>query len=359
MKNGRSLMEQAQELERQRNAKRDYLLDTRNLEMGFVEAGAYQMMMRNDSKNVSTLLDVGEIAHRQIGSALGIPAKYYDKMRAENPELLAQNVNSWFTMTPQKRMVRTLDGNARAFLSERYRRIDNAEIAEAVLPILAEMPDVRIESCEITESKMYLKAVNPRLTAEVVPGDIVQSGILITNSEVGMGSMSIQPLVYRLVCTNGMVVNDARTRKYHVGRGNEAAEDYTLYSSETLAADDRALLLKVRDTVRSVVDQTRFERVIEMMREAKEAKITSTDIPQMVELTAADYGLNKAEGSGVLDHLIRGGDLSLYGLSNAITRAAQDVESYDRSTELESIGYTVLGMSRSDWQRLNAAVVAA
>ena len=197
------------------------------------------------------------------------------------------------------------------------------------------------------------------LTAEVVPGDIVQSGILITNSEVGMGSMSIQPLVYRLVCTNGMVVNDARTRKYHVGRGNEAAEDYTLYSSETLAADDRALLLKVRDTVRAVVDQTRFERVIEMMREAKEAKITSTDIPQMVELAAADYGLNKAEGSGVLDHLIRGGDLSLYGLSNAITRAAQDVESYDRSTEMESIGYTVLGMSRSDWQRLNAAVVAA
>lgn len=359
MKNGRSLMELAQELERQRNAKRDYLLDTRNLEMGFVEAGAYQMMMRNDSKNVSTLLGVGEIAHRQIGSALGIPAKYYDKMRAENPELLAQNVNSWFAMTPQKRMVRTLDGNARAFLSERYRRIDNAEIAEAVLPILAEMPDVRIESCEITESKMYLKAVNPRLTAEVVPGDIVQSGILITNSEVGMGSMSIQPLVYRLVCTNGMVVNDARTRKYHVGRGNEAAEDYTLYSSETLAADDRALLLKVRDTVRAVVDQTRFERVIEMMREAKEAKITSTDIPQMVELAAADYGLNKAEGSGVLDHLIRGGDLSLYGLSNAITRAAQDVESYDRSTEMESIGYTVLGMSGRDWQRLNAAVVAA
>ena len=88
MKNGRSLMELAQELERQRNAKRDYLLDTRNLEMGFVEAGAYQMMMRNDSKNVSTLLGVGEIAHRQIGSALGIPAKYYDKMRAENPELL-------------------------------------------------------------------------------------------------------------------------------------------------------------------------------------------------------------------------------------------------------------------------------
>ena len=359
MKSGISLVDMAKEIQRQADLKADYMLDTRSLRLEPFDSKLY--LNAYDQSGVPALepLEVNSIAHRQIGTHLKIPAAYYDKMMEEYPQLLAQNVNSWFTMTPQKRMVRTLDGNARAFLSERYRRIDNAEIAEAVLPILAEMPDVRIESCEITESKMYLKAVNPRLTAEVVPGDIVQSGILITNSEVGMGSMSIQPLVYRLVCTNGMVVNDARTRKYHVGRGNEAAEDYTLYSSETLAADDRALLLKVRDTVRAVVDQTRFERVIEMMREAKEAKITSTDIPQMVELAAADYGLNKAEGSGVLDHLIRGGDLSLYGLSNAITRAAQDVESYDRSTEMESIGYTVLGMSRSDWQRLNAAVVAA
>ena len=359
MKSGISLVEMAQEIQRQNDLKADYMLDTRSLRLEPFGGGLYLNAYDKSGDYAVEPLEVNAIAHRQIGTHLKIPAAYYDKMLEEYPELLAQNVNSWFTMTPQKRMVRTLDGNARAFLSERYRRIDNAEIAEAVLPILAEMPDVRIESCEITESKMYLKAVNPRLTAEVVPGDIVQSGILITNSEVGMGSMSIQPLVYRLVCTNGMVVNDARTRKYHVGRGNEAAEDYTLYSSETLAADDRALLLKVRDTVRAVVDQTRFERVIEMMREAKEAKITSTDIPQMVELAAADYGLNKAEGSGVLDHLIRGGDLSLYGLSNAITRAAQDVESYDRSTEMESIGYTVLGMSRSDWQRLNAAVVAA
>ena len=359
MKSGISLVEMAQEIQRQNDLKADYMLDTRSLRLEPFGGGLYLNAYDQSGDYAVEPLEVNAIAHRQIGTHLKIPAAYYDKMLEEYPELLAQNVNSWFTMTPQKRMVRTLDGNARAFLSERYRRMDNAEIAEAVLPILAEMPDVRIESCEITESKMYLKAVNPRLTAEVVPGDIVQSGILITNSEVGMGSMSIQPLVYRLVCTNGMVVNDARTRKYHVGRGNEAAEDYTLYSSETLAADDRALLLKVRDTVRAVVDQTRFERVVEMMREAKEAKITSTDIPQMVELAAADYGLNKAEGSGVLDHLIRGGDLSLYGLSNAITRAAQDVESYDRSTEMESIGYTVLGMSRSDWQRLNAAVVAA
>ena len=197
---------------------------------------------------------------------------------------------------------------------------------------------------------------NPRIQAEVTPGDIVQSGIIITNSEVGMGSMAIQPLVYRLVCTNGMVVNDAATRRYHIGRGNAASEDYSLYSDATLAANDRALMMKVQDTVRAVVDQTRFDKVVAMMKQAREAKITAPDIPAMVELAATDFGLSQKESGGVLDHLIRDGELSLYGLANAVTRAAQDVESYDRSTTMESIGYSMLGMSKAQWNRLQQPI---
>lgn len=352
MKFGRTLMELAQELTRQREAKHDYLIDTRNLVMDTTPDGGHLLTMQNPERRQNTILSVNNVAHRQIGATLNIPAKYYDKMRTENPKLLSLNVNGWFQHDPQTRMVRTLDGTARAFLSDKYRRIDNFEIAEAVLPIIGDIPDARVESCEVTDERMYIKVVNPRLQTEVVPGDIVQSGILITNSEVGMGSMAVQPLVYRLVCTNGMVVNDAATRRYHVGRGNEAGEDYTLYSSETLAADDRALMMKVQDTVRAAVDQARFERVVDMMREAKDAKITAPDIPAMVELASTDYGISKTESSGILDHLIRGGEFSLYGLANAVTRAAQDVESYDRSTAMESIGYTMLGMSKAAWDRL-------
>ena len=355
MKFGRTLMELAQELTRQREAKHDYLIDTRNLILDASPDGKHQLTMQNPAQHQNTILSVNDIAHRQIGASLGIPAKYYDKMRSENPELLTLNVNGWFQHTPQTRMVRTLDGTARAFLSDRYRRIDNFEIAEAVLPIISDIEDARIESCEITDERMYLKVVNPRLQTEVTPGDIVQSGILITNSEVGMGSMAVQPLVYRLVCTNGMVVNDAATRRYHIGRGNEAAEDYSLYSSATLAADDKALMMKVQDTVRAAVDQTRFEKVVAMMRDAREAKITAPDIPAMVELAATDYGISQKESSGVLDHLIRDGEFSLYGLANAVTRAAQDVESYDRSTAMESIGYSILGMSKTQWNRLQQA----
>lgn len=354
MKYGRSLTELAMEIERQNKAKHDYLLDTRNMMMD-ADAENTMISIKNDKTGETIILGVNEVAHNQIGANLGIPSKYYDKMRHENPELLAQNVNSWFQKDPKRRMVRTLDGITRAFLSDRYRRIDNAEIASAVLPIIADMPDAKIESCEVTDERMYIKVVNPRLTTEVVPGDIVQSGMMITNSEVGLGSMTIQPLVYRLVCKNGMVVNDAKTRKYHVGRGNEALEDFTLYSDATLMADDRALLMKVQDTVKAVVDQTRFDKVVQMMKQAKDAKIVTANIPAMVELAGTDFGYTKKEGEGILDYLIRGGDLTLYGLANATTRFAQDVPSYDRSTALESVGYSILGMSAAQWNKLNAA----
>ena len=78
-------------------------------------------------------------------------------------------------------MIRTLDGTARAFLSKKYRRLDNFEVMKAVLPILGQIQDVQFPSTQLTENHMYIKAVNPRLQAEVQKGDIVQAGIMITN----------------------------------------------------------------------------------------------------------------------------------------------------------------------------------
>ena len=358
MKEGRTLIELAQELERQRAAKKDYISDTRNLRMDATGDGL-QLSLRDDRSHVVHMLGVNDNAHRQIGTALGIPSKYYDKMQRELPDLLAANVNAWFDANPQARMIRTLDGNARAFLSDRYRRIDNFEIAQTVLPILADMPDAHIESCEVTENRMYLKCVNPRLTADVVPGDTVQAGIMITNSEIGLGSVTVQPLLYRLVCTNGMVVNDAAARKYHIGRANTIGENFQIFSDETIIADDKAFMLKIRDTVRAAVDEARFGVVVDMMRQAKGVKLETPDVPKFVELTATEFGMTQAEGRGVLDHLIRDEDLSLYGLANAVTRYSQDVESYDRATELESAGYSILGMSRGLLDRLSKASAAA
>lgn len=215
MKTGLTLDQFADTILTQSQQKADYLVDTRNLQLETYGSDIYLHMYDNHSEILEPL-QINQTAHRQFGTHLKIPASYYDRMLTTHPELLAHNVNSWFQREPSKRMLRTMGGTARAFLSNRYRRIDNLEIAQVVLPIIGEMEGAHVESCQITESRMYLKVVNTRLEAEVVPGDIVQAGVIISNSEVGLGSVCIQPLVYRLVCSNGMIINDAQTRRNHL-----------------------------------------------------------------------------------------------------------------------------------------------
>ncbi len=174
-----------------------------------------------------------------------------------------------------------------------------------------------------------------------------------SNSEVGLGSVTVMPLVYRLVCLNGMIVNDLGQRKYHVGRENEEA--WEIFRDETMRADDAAFMMKLGDIVRTAVDEARFAQVVDRLRESAGVKLTG-DVPTVVELAAKEYGFNQTEQSGILRHLIEGGDLSLYGLSNAVTRASQDVDSYDRATELEAAGWTMVTMAPQLWNALNSKV---
>jgi hypothetical protein len=357
MKAGMTIQEMGAEVLRQSNAKADYIVDTRRLEM-VTSGGAVVMRMIDDNgSDMIEPLDIRPIAHKQIKDYLKIPAAYYDRMLDGYPDLLTHNVNSWFRREPAQRMLRTLDGSARAFRSNSYRRIDNLEILQAVLPIIGKIPDARFESCQITESRMYIKVINPRLQTEVSVGDVVQAGVMISNSEVGEGSVSIQPLILRLVCMNGMVVNDAGIRRRHVGRANATDENFLLYSDRTLAAEDHAFMLKIQDTVEAAVDEARFGQVVGLMRDAAQARITTTDIPAVVKLASKDFKLTEGEGEGVLNRFVEDRNYTLYGLANAVTRFSQDVDSYDRATELESIGYNILSMDRQQWNRLNRAAL--
>jgi hypothetical protein len=53
----------------------------------------------------------------------------------------------------------------------------------------------------------------------------VQAGVVISNSEVGQGTLSVQPLIYRLICRNGLIAADRAMRKTHVGRMSDHVAD--------------------------------------------------------------------------------------------------------------------------------------
>ena len=243
MKTGRTLVDLAGELERQMSSKRDLVVPSSLLQCRTDEGGALKMLVDVRSADAAVAREYGvtDLARRQLADKLKIPFAYFERMRGEQPALLDRNVNTWLQSDGDRRMIRTLDGQVRAVLSDRYRRLDNFDLAENVLPILQRLDGARFESVELTDTKMYLKVITPRVNFEVAPGDIVQAGIVITNSEVGCGTLSVQPLVFRLVCRNGLIASDHALRKTHVGRALGAeTESVNVYRDDTLAADDRA-----------------------------------------------------------------------------------------------------------------------
>ncbi|HEY3411908.1 MAG TPA: DUF932 domain-containing protein [Armatimonadota bacterium] len=384
MKQGRPLPELAAELERQANAKQDYL------------AEAEAMCLRSNGVSRLVLDEAGqdyqlaEIAHGQIADYLGIPKAFYDRLRGETSTLRipVDGVNGHDDLrgsyeepdTPlfdvmvntlmmgkgtERRLVRTLDGKARAFLSDSFNPdIDNIDVFTVVARILLEagLSPETVVSCEVTERRLYLKVISPALEAIIRLGNgngylkepqVVRAGFVLMNSEVGLGSLIVQQYVCVLVCTNGLIREDAY-RQRHLGKTLQSDEDGGIYRSDTRVADARARLLKLRDHIADALDETRFREFTARMQESTEVRITGS-VEKGVEATARRFGLIQHEKDAVLRNLIEGADLSMWGLSNAVTAAASTLKDYDRATELEAIGGRILSLTPSEARDILAA----
>lgn len=374
MNAGRTLSSLAAELERQRQTRKDYLAPQNKLAAVIDETE--NNAVKIDGLN-GAALPLTPYAHRQVADHLAIPQKYYDRMLTEQPHLLAANINTWLKAAgPERRMVRTLDGKVRAFMSNKYRPLDNFELAEAVLPKLIDL-GVEVTSSELTETRMYIKGILPELSDALpegavwgtghtavaeyngnAPGKVV-AAIVISNSEIGAGTLRVEPSVFTTWCTNLAVINEAAMRKYHIGRAFEAQEDFSIYRDETREANDRAFWLKVGDVTNAAFDRKIFAAAVDQIRLASRDRILSQDLPAVVEAIVEQLALPERTSSGILTQLARGGDLTRWGLSSAITATANGTEDYEAATALERAGGKVLALGQRDWQRVSEAVAAA
>ena len=348
MKQHMTLIELAKEIERQENGKQDYIIDTRRVRARYSDDRAASL----EVDEIGESFAIAETAHNQMAQRLGIPTRYYDRLRNDHPDLLEHHVNELFHREPERRMLRTLDGRARAILSDRFRRLDHVQLIQTVLPIVADAQiDTRASSFSLDSERLTMKLVLPRTEAEVKKGDVVQSALMVTNSEVGLGKLQISPMVYRLVCTNGMIAPEsvAQVSRTHRGARHDILGE--MMSHKTLDAQDRAFWLEVADVTQATMDPAQFAALVDRMRRSADRTLERDPI-EAIERLGSQFKLTESERGGVLGHLVRGGDLSAYGVLNAITRFAQDVESYQRSTELDHIGGQILDMPTSTWRRI-------
>lgn len=354
---GKTLMDLADEITRIEDSKKDLIVPTEKLTMTSTyipgEPEAPRGLGLAIDNGQTELVDIGPVAHEQIADRLKIPRRYYQRMAEEAPDLLSQNVNTWLHRQPEKRLVRILDGRARAFLSDRYRPLDNYMLASAAFPALRDQIGLEILSCQITERRLYVQAVTTAVSARVV-GDVIQAGCVVSNSEVGCGSVKVESLLYTLACQNGMIRAHS-LKRHHVGKRINADDvtNYEIYESETIAKDNEAFMLKIRDVVRHAFNEAAFRKDIQKLEEAADRNIETGKIEDVVEDVTKRFSLSEDEGKNALHHLIEGGRLNQYGLANSVTRIANDLEDYDRAVELERVGGQIIDLSDKEWAAIN------
>lgn len=338
------LVQLGEELKRQKENSKDLVVDSRNL--GADRGGNVPLLMVSDRGDIqhAERYPLTDWAHGQLADKCGIPNKYYNRiLEAGKIELWAQNVDAWIP-EKERRLVRILDGKVRAILSDRYRRMDNYDLVFATLDALKDK-QVDIQRCDLTETHMYMKAVQLHNVREIQEDDKVVPGILLSNSEVGAGSFKVEPFMLRLVCSNGMI-GESVIRKVHLGeRKNEG-----LYSDNTIKKEDEYIWSAAHDVIEATFDPTVFDEWVKQVRRG-----TEVDVPSPT--TAADnlavqYNISEDRKRDLLDYFTTKEAPTQWGLANAVTFIAKQEEIPENQVELERLGNVLATMEAKEFTAL-------
>lgn len=368
MKAGISLADLAAEVTRQADTKVDYLINTqeslRMLPMKEYPKGVALVSLAAGAEHLQRF-SLTDTAHDQIASWLEIPRKYYDRLLIDHLDMLCDNVNKLFEREPGTRMVRTLDGACRAFMSDRYRRLDNDSVLAAVLPQILSANEGGVKShmvlqSTISDRQMNLSVVFTDKSLEQDIGvtakggrDIVLPGFKVGNSETGRGSLNMKGFFYRTYCMNGCVWaadgTEIEFQRNHAGGKLTADMERVIFTDESRQADDRALMLQLRDMIKGMGSPQIAQAMGDALRALKDGP-TIKKPNAAIEVLAKQVGLQEGEKESFLANLIAEADLTRYGAMNAITAIANSDEvSEDRAHDLQEIGGTLITMTQQQW----------
>ncbi len=276
-------------------------------------------------------------ATSQLCQRLTIPTAYYRRCPLG---LQDEQVNYWMhreteagsTANPEKPerwLLRSKKDTLRGILSERYAKMNNTDLFQSLEPFVKSQYEVAWLA--ITDESLHLRLLDPRLSREVLPGDRVVAGLHIANSEVGRRSVTVDALVYRLVCTNGLV---------------RLVKGRSLMHQRHVGITPARMEMQISKAIKeAIVQGTGFmERMIWATREPL------SDVEAAISTVSETWGLSEILQTQVTTSLkqeSRGQQETLYGLVNAFTNVAQTLGPDERYS-LEALAGNLLerGLSR-------------
>lgn len=148
-----------------------------------------------------------------LANRIGVQAGYLRRCADDLFDLRAENVNRWLAKLPRDKefFVRMDGAECRAILSTSYTPVGNLALMERFqesCPVLNGNVKVNLELNPVAMAAQLYWTTTEYSVELTTPGDISHLGFQIGNSEVGFHSVEIAAFMFRLVCSNGLVVSE-------------------------------------------------------------------------------------------------------------------------------------------------------
>ena len=259
---------------------------------------------------------VRPVAQRSISNRLGIPYPY---LRRCPPDVQALNLNHWITQEKNDKLQLRFDGSeVRAVFTTKYIPVDNFEVCER-LDSLGYGPETEVQ-CKLDGEFMSLSIMDGKQAFDI-NGDRFKPGISISNSEVGLASLSISAFVLRLVCTNGLV------------------------SKSDVSASYRHVSTKILNEFPQVMDKVSYELGAQRSQFKLSMQSPVTDPESTLASFNRQFNLNAPEKEAVEWAWPMEMGTTMFNVVNTYTRASQwDQLSAESSFRLSKVGGNILGM---------------
>ncbi|MCF6228942.1 MAG: DUF932 domain-containing protein [Planctomycetes bacterium] len=275
-----------------------------------------------------TTLALNGYSRNQLGTLTGVPGQYLTKLVDNGlSELMQENVNTFLRRLDQRKKVqlRVERGTIRAILSERYGKYDDIQAVYDLRRHLSGDTPVRYEQSERTSMIQIIEAEEG--------SDGLRSGITVRNSEVGAASIAIAALIYRVICTNGLIMGYDRSGRNGGGRRRHVGNHGNLRNEMNVLAQDAAREAK-QD--RKDFDNTKYTIVTDDQRDTVYAKVKSSYDLTGPQVDAAKSAFEIEPGE------------TLYDIINSVTRAGNDTSlNLESRTRMQEVGGKMLLAAKS------------
>lgn len=264
-------------------------------------------------------------AFSNLASRLGAPADFIRRLPA--PLQLA-NLNYLLAEHGDAgaATLRLRNDEVAAIVSDRYAPLDPVELMETIRAALSRfgiLHDVRVRGVA-SGLVDNLRLVLPSETNAIKPGDLSAVGLDITGSSFARSAVHVSPVIWRLVCSNGM-----RRAERGSGFSFRHVGDRERLRDAVIEAIPSALV-----RARGVMDQWR--RSVNFMVEDVAAQIEAMRELTSVEKKNVDNALQFETG-----HRDLPGHVPLYDLVNAMTASAKEAAPA-RRLDIEALAGDVL-----------------